>query len=80
MVSKTGSLLGICGGIAVSTLVTSTTNYGQILMVNSDQQPFIIITESIKILMIPVDGLTKYLWKIIRYSLADYAPVRYSFR
>ena len=34
-------------------------------MVNSDQQSFIIITESIKILMIPVDGPTKYLWKII---------------
>ena len=34
-------------------------------MVNSDQQPLIIITESIKILMIPVDGPTKYPWKII---------------
>ena len=34
-------------------------------MVNSDQQPLKIITESIKILMIPVDGPTKYLWKII---------------
>ena len=34
-------------------------------MVNSDQQPFIIITESNKILIIPVDGPAKYLWKII---------------
>ena len=53
------------GGIAVSTLVISTTNYSQILMVNSEQQPFIILTESIKILMIPVDGPTKILGKVI---------------
>ena len=61
MVYKTGSVLGIFGGIAVSTIVISTTNYSQILMVNIYQQPFIIITESIVILMIPVDGMTEYL-------------------
>ena len=34
-------------------------------MVNSDQKPFITITESIKIVMIPVEGPTKYLWTVI---------------